>query len=110
MSPLKLDLNNLTAAHLAAAEPNCHALGAICEYAAPCIIGTLIPEDQRLRLDNHNDELGDNFGEQPQIGSLIDAGLVEFPEGQRADAEQMQTAFDSGNWEQVVELAKPYIK
>jgi hypothetical protein len=95
---LKLDLYELTQAKLDEAGEHC---GDLCRYAAPCIIGTIVPADQRERLDAFDDS---------SILSLVKEGEVEFPDtAQRMDAIAMQRAFDCGNWDEVLQLAKPYL-
>ncbi len=89
--PLKLDLRNLTDELVAQALPH---LGQ-CFYSSPCIIGSLIPEDQRARLDNCNGELGVRSMPQPGVGGLVAQGEIEFPEGQLSLASTLQVAFDN---------------
>lgn len=97
--PVKIDLRNLTKRKLSMAEPHC---GTLCEYAAPCIIGTLIPPKQRVGLDCIPDDT--------TIRSLNRNGVVEVAEGQLIDAVAMQKAFDEGNWSKVEKIAQPYLE
>ena len=78
MTTLHLDLHNLRPT-----EASSHVF---CRYASPCIIGTMVPEDIRDGLDNHDD---------PGIVSLIYKGLIEFPtKEQEVDAGKLQRLFD----------------
>jgi hypothetical protein len=83
---IKIDLKDLTQAHFDAALPH---LGA-CRYASPCIIGTLIPEDQRADLDKKGEH------GNPTVRELIREGLLELPDGQFNVAVRLQSAFDNG--------------
>ena len=78
---LKLDLNDLTDEKIAEARPH---MGK-CRYATPCIIGTLIPPEERLFFDNFDDT---------SIDHLVRAGRVQFPPGQMPLAVKLQLAFD----------------
>lgn len=77
---IKIDLCDLTEAHLEEALPH---MGA-CKYASPCIIGTLMPKNKAASLDRDN----------TNIAALIAEGRVEMPEGQANLATRLQKAFD----------------
>jgi hypothetical protein len=105
MSVLQLDLNNLTPAHLAEAKPHC---GDYCRYFAPCIIGTIVPKEQRRTLD-YSDTEHPNLADSA-IGTLLQNRFVSFPnKGQEKDAIAMQAAFDAGDWDDVEQIAERYI-
>lgn len=99
--PVKLDLRNLTQAHIDEALPK---IGQ-CKYAAPCIIGTLMPEDVRERFDNTDENglmaglvgaSGYQLDQNPVIGELVSQDLVEFPDDRQRDlASELQMAFDN---------------
>lgn len=61
-----------------------------CSYVAPCVIGAMVPEEVRARLDDGHDY-------DSTIGNLILAGLVSAPESQAADMALLQKAFDTGD-------------
>lgn len=100
MFPIKLDLRDLTRDRIAEAfeEPG------RCRYAAPCIIGTLIPAALRGEVD-------DIAGPNNDVTSLVDAGIFEFPnDEQRKDADRLQARFDGGASRSVIEqLAEKYL-
>lgn len=89
--PITIDLRNLTPAHLEEAKPH---MGEG-RYRDPCIIGTLIPEDQRPTLC------------LPLRGYL--GGRIQMPEDQQADAIAMQAAFDRHDWDKVQTIASRYM-
>lgn len=65
----------------------------VCKYDAPCIIGAMMPEDERKRLQEFLDEHED--GDADIHGVLTDARLeVTAPEPQHNDLENLQSAFD----------------
>lgn len=89
---IKLDLRDLTPAHLEEAKPH---MGK-CRYHSPCIIGSLIPAEQRrMRSIKQTHDLS----QQP----------FEFPAGQWLDAQCLQNAFDERDWDRVLRLAEPYL-
>lgn len=94
---IQIDLRQLTQEHLNQCEPHAGR----CHYAAPCIIGTLVPEDQRANLDEPT-----GFA---SIDSLVDDSYLTIPEDQIDAAIELQAAFDLGDWDQVRELARPWI-
>lgn len=97
---IQLDLNDLTQAHLDEAKPICGEVG--CLYSAPCIIGTLVPKYRRLELDSL---MG------ASISTLEAEGRVEFPDAEQSrDAQAMQSAFDCGKWDDVLNIAGKYVK
>ena len=82
-APIPLDLRDLDDAKVAEAMPH---MGE-CKYAAPCIIGTLIPVEMRAGLDGYD---------PPNIATLIQKGRFDFPDdAQRKLAFNLQAAFDS---------------
>jgi hypothetical protein len=96
---IKIDLNNLTQAHVDEAMPN---MGE-CTYASPCIIGTLIPKGMRENLDRA-------YIGQPNVSQLVDMGLIQFPnEEQAKDAREIQEAFDEQNEDLFRELIAKYL-
>lgn len=81
--PVKIDLRDLTAADL----DRCRGVRPG-YYASPCIIGVMIPDDAtRCALDAADVD-------ETDVRSLYDAGLLELPYEQLADAIAMQKAFD----------------
>ena len=98
MHRVKLDLNDLTQAHLDECRPHC---GWGCTYDAPCIIGTLIPKDVREdpAMPQHS---GIN-------GGRIQKFVRTIPE-QMPDLVALQDAFDSGDWDRLVAVASKYVK
>jgi len=88
--PIKIDLRDLTDAHVAQALPH---LGK-CSYSAPCIIGTLLTQDARERFDKSS-----IIGLSSAVGGLIEDGLLTLPDEQRVLATALQRAFDSGKRE-----------
>ena len=124
---IHIDLRNLTPEHLAASRP---ALGS-CDYAGPCIIGSLLSEEQRELLAQwivvrwEHGSLSDmtvispwefRYPEgaveekQVDIKYLLDEGAVTIPEDQVEDAVIIQELFDDGDWEGVLEIASRYMK
>lgn len=61
-----------------------------CNYTAPCVVGAMVPQRNRSRLQCEADS---------RIGVLIGKGLVCVPQGQRADFTRLQKAFDDGTQE-----------
>lgn len=61
-----------------------------CEYAAPCVIGAMVPQARRHDLDNAETGSDDTY-----IGTLVRDGIVSVPTGQIADFVSLQRAFDS---------------
>lgn len=98
---IKIDLNDLTQAHWDACIAK---IGDQCRYAAPCIIGTLIPEDRREDLDDGELTQGNS-----SIGVLISEQLVSISDGQDYDARHMQTAFDCGQTSDLADLVRKYV-
>jgi len=101
MLPIKIDLNDLTPAHLEACKPH---MGS-CEYNSPCVIGTLMEPKQREWL----------AAEVPmmpldEVGPLVHRGLISIPEEQLKDAEFLQAAFDTDNWDGVLQIAAKYMR
>ena len=72
-----------------------------CRYSAPCIIGTLMDEDDIEMLQSMGDD-GTN------ILDLVKAGIVSFPDGQKYDAYDLQMGFDIGDREKTMRLAESY--
>jgi hypothetical protein len=94
-NPIHIDLRDLTPEKLAECKPR---LG-VYRYSAPCIIGTLVPEDERGRMD----AVGGS------IGGLLDDGVVTMPEDQEVDAIRLQRVFDSGLWHVVERIAAKWM-
>ena len=78
---IKIDLCDLTEAHLEEALPH---MGA-CSYASPCIIGTLMPKRKRKGFDCSGGI---------SIEALLDEEQVSLPKGQAKLAIRLQSAFD----------------
>lgn len=96
--PIELDLTKLTQAHLDAALPNARE----CRYTAPCIIGALVPEDQREALDAYG-----TTGEVYGVESLVKDGVIRFPNvTQERAAMAMQSNFDFGLVDEVAQMAR----
>lgn len=93
----KINLDQLTQAHVDEAMVN---FGVGCNYAAPCIIGTLVHPDKREIFDNicnHPDDETISIDDST-VDTLSMHGLFEFPNiDQQREAGEMQCAFDSGN-------------
>lgn len=94
---IRIDLRDLTEAHLAECLPH---IGQ-CRYSEPCIIGTLIPADERARLDPEDGSDG--------IEELVRRGVIEIPNSQLEDAAFMQARFDGGDLDDVVRAARRWI-
>lgn len=62
-----------------------------CKYAAPCVIGAMVPPAKRRLLDE--------VGAAPSIGSLINQRFVAVPLEQERDFTRLQDAFDPGDQE-----------
>ena len=88
-----IDLRALTPAHLEEARP---FMGS-CDYAAPCIIGTLIPPGFRRHFGGCG------------IGWLVMTKDIIVPEEQHDDIRRLQRAFDHGEWEEVEKIANRYM-
>ena len=99
--PIKIDLRDLTQEHLDEAFKN---LGQ-CDYAAPCIIGVLMDESDRFRI---NEALSGQY--QDGLTYLVLDGLVSIPPDQLIDAQYMQDQFDRRNWYAVTSAAYRYMK
>jgi len=97
MPKTKIDLNDLTQAHLDEARAK---LG-MQTYRAPCIIGTLIPKEVREDPD---------FPQSAGINGERIKQFVEYPLEQFDDLTKLQDRFDSGDWYGVLEVAHKYIK
>lgn len=98
---INLDLRNLTQAHIDEALP--HIGG--CRYNDPCIIGTLIPVDQRKAFDTYGPE------GPSSVENLIDVGQFRFPEGEQEwAASEIQEAFDGAEREWFLELVQPWLE
>src|SRR5688572_14698257 len=96
---IRIDLNNLTQKDFDIARANMNGAEG-CNYAAPCIIGTLMPEGVRGPFD----ELGTST-----IAYLMRNDLVSVPEDQQHDAILMQSAFDSASLNRLAELVRKYV-
>ena len=79
---INLDLRNLTPAHFEEAEAKQGRAG--CHYTDPCIIGTLMTEEER----QHNKHLG-------RDEMAVSVLPIEWPNASQAtDARRLQKAFD----------------
>lgn len=93
MQPIEIDLRNLSEEHLAQCLPH---MGK-CRYAAPCIIGTLMPPGRRAEFDDP-EVMEREFGSfDTTIGLLLSCGAVVMPKDQWDLAEALQNAFDTGD-------------
>ncbi len=100
--PVRIDLRNLTQAHVALAMDG---LG-LYLYSSPCIIGTLMTPEERARLDsdeNREDE------EVLDVAELSERGLLEMPDDQLYSAIVLQNAYDSGMLHLFQSLASPWV-
>ena len=93
--PIHIDLRDLTPEKLAECKPH---MGT-CRYSAPCVIGTLAPEAERVRMDTAGGT----------IGWLLDRGTVTMPEDQLDDACDLQRAFDLRDWHAVERIAAKWM-
>lgn len=94
-NPIHIDLRDLTPEKLAESRPH---MGS-CRYSAPCILGTLMPEDERGRMDAAGGS----------IGVLLRWGIVTMPEDQQEDARRLQYAFDDRDWPEVERIAATWM-
>ncbi len=97
---IQIDLKNLRQADYDTAKNNMGPGPCGCAYAAPCIIGTLVPEEAREYLDAQ---------ECSSLGYLLIQGEVSLPEGQKEDAKAMQMAFDANEPERLANFVRKYI-
>ena len=93
--PIHIDLRDLTPEKLAECQPH---MGAF-RYSDPCIIGTLVPESERRRMD----------AARCSIGTLLSRGTVTMPEDQQNDADQLQYSFDEHDWATVERIAAKWM-
>lgn len=100
MEPIKIDLRDLTEAHLEAAKPHVGS----CRYSAPCIIGTLIPEGRRGEIDDSDDHIPSS-----RVHPLWEQGSISIPEDQEDDATAIQERFDEGDWVEVEAIARKWM-
>lgn len=86
-NPIKIDLRTaLTDEVVAEALPH---LGE-CKYAAPCIIGAMIPADLRAKLDD------DDADALTSVVHYLSIGAIEFASKEQANlACDLQDAFDN---------------
>lgn len=90
MIAIKLDLRDLTQAHIDEAMPK---IGS-CTYQAPCIIGTLIPPEQRAEADEASDNWDGHIGSD-SVANLISRHILHFPTKQQEElAKELQKPFD----------------
>lgn len=81
---IKLDLRNLTQAHIEEARPN----EGRCSYSSPCIIGALMTPEERASLATSDFDLED-------ITHLVANGIMTFTTPEQAEqARTIQFAFD----------------
>lgn len=94
MTKIKIDLRDLTPAHLEEAKPH---MGR-CRYDSPCIIGSLIPEEQRSdpAIIQHR--------------GVQSIGVFELELEQIPDLMKIQEYFDDHDWNGVLEIARRYMK
>jgi len=104
--PIRLDLTkDLTIERIKEALP--HLKGKSCKYTAPCIIGTMLPEELRAQIDDGEvDE--ENTG--PHVKRLAELGVLEFATyTQLDDAQALQLAFDDGACGKFLDVAERYV-
>lgn len=97
MPRIKIDLNDLTQAQLDECRPH---LGTG-RYDAPCVIGTFLPKEVR------DDPF---FPQHSAINGNRIQKFVEVVPGQMDDLVNLQDAFDSACWFDVLAIASKYIK
>ena len=66
-----------------------------CRYAAPCIVGAMVPPELRADLDM---PLDGKIG-SPTVGSLITAGKITVPKDHAADLIELQIVYDNEDLE-----------
>ena len=94
-NPIHIDLRDLTPEKLAECKPHMGERW----YSAPCVIGTLVPEDERGRMD----------AAEGSIGVLLRWGTVTMPEDQQNDAFLLQYSFDDRHWPTVERIAAKWM-
>jgi len=97
MQKTKIDLNDLTQAHLDECRPH---MG-VEAYKAPCVIGTLLPKEVREDPE---------FPQYIGINSERIKAFVEFIPEQLDDLTELQYHFDSSNWKGVLTVAAKYME
>jgi len=91
MRKIKLDLTQLTQAHIDRAMPHREQ----CAYSAPCLIGTLMTEQDLAWLKKQ--EIEEVWADQCSVDVLTLHQIIEFAEpGQESLAQSIQNAFDLG--------------
>ena len=104
MTPIQIDLRNLTQAHVDAAMPH---MGA-CSYTSPCIIGTLMTEEQRSEVEKFSDK---EWNQSGSVDNLVCYDLLQFASvEQHYAAQSLQDAFDRGQRDHFLRLAKPWLE
>lgn len=102
MTPVKIDLRNLTQAKLDLALKVRAEVPLSCKYSAPCIIGTLIPED--AKLEPRHDAVS--------VLQLLEQNTFNAPADQHGAMKHLQNAFDDTTLytaDQIRKLAAPWI-
>lgn len=94
-NPIHIDLRDLTPEKLAECKPHMGKR----RYSAPSIIGTLIPESERKRLD----------ATRGSILVLLSRITVTMPEDQQIDASRLQVAFNYNDWPTVERIAAKWM-
>ena len=92
---IHIDLRDLTPEKLAECRPH---MGTF-RYSDPCVLGTLMPESERVRMD----------AARGSIEVLLHRGTVTTPEDQRKDAVELQVAFDDRDWPTVERIAAKWM-
>ena len=95
-----IDLRDLTERDLETALATCG--DKMCYYATPCIIGTLIPPENRQMLDEADVD-------ETDVRTLFAKELIDMPPAQLPDAKALQEAYDTGDKETLAALARKYI-
>jgi len=103
--PIPIDLRNLTQEKLdltLKVRAEAHAKHEnSCKYSAPCIIGTLIPDDAKI----------DPIYDFNTVARMLAEGRFEAPEDQHDTMIKLQHMFDTALYteDQIRQLATPWI-
>jgi len=99
MQKITIDLNNLTPARLA----ECRPYMGECNYASPCVIGSLMTPMERTRVEAYSEDADD-------VRYFVEQGVFIIPPEQMEDAVDIQEYFDSHDWDSVLQIASKYMK
>lgn len=106
---ITIDLKTaLTDEAIEAARPHVGA----CNYAAPCIIGAMVPPDHRRALDKVRDY--DCSPGPTTVDTLVEMGVLGFADSRQVElATMLQDTFDNGtgeDFERMVLLVREELK